>query len=175
MPARERGRGSRNADTHQWRRRQSGASSAAHPQPKPSPAYLADFSQNGYSEALELEPVPIPLTPNSPGSPLSPRRRRITLARAVAAAIIFALLIATMVALLAATIVRCRREGGAGCLIPKQKVPLAWGGSSLWPPEKEVVSRIAFGSCSAYDVREQPIWEQVRAWARVCRILLVRE
>jgi alkaline phosphatase D len=53
----------------------------------------------------------------------------------------------------------CRREGGAGCLIPKQKVPLPWGGSSLWPVGM-TVSRIAFGSCAAYDARAQPIWEE---------------
>lgn len=73
---------------------------------------------------------------------------------------IFALLLATMVALLVATILRCRREGAAwGCLVPKKAAPEPWGGASLWPPRK-VLSSLAFGSCSAYDVRQQPIWEQ---------------
>lgn len=66
----------------------------------------------------------------------------------------------------------CRREGGAGCLIPKQKVPLPWGGASLWPVGK-MVSRIAFGSCAAYDVRPQPVWEEVRRRCAVARQLLV--
>lgn len=77
------------------------------------------------------------------------------------AATIFALLIATMIALLVATGIRCRREGGAGCLIPKAPMPADWGGQTLWAPKK-VASRVAFGSCAAYDVREQPLWEQAR-------------
>lgn len=86
-------------------------------------------------------------------------------ARSAGAAIIFALLLATMAALLVATILRCRREGAAwGCLVPKKATSEPWGGSTLWPPKKRL-SSLAFGSCSAYDVRQQPIWEQV-GWGR---------
>lgn len=121
-------------------------------------------SSNGrLSAGLETD---IPLTPTSPGGPAAPRRRRLHLARAVLAAAIFALLLLTLTALLAATVQRCRREGGAGCLIPQALVAQPWGGSgsSLWPPKKRV-SRVAFGSCTAHDVQAQPIWEEVRAGA----------
>ncbi|PSC67028.1 Clavaminate synthase isoform B, partial [Micractinium conductrix] len=116
-------------------------------------------SSNGrLSAGLETD---IPLTPTSPGGPAAPRRRRLHLARAVLAAAIFALLLLTLTALLAATVQRCRREGGAGCLIPQALVAQPWGGSgsSLWPPKKRV-SRVAFGSCTAHDVQAQPIWEE---------------
>lgn len=74
------------------------------------------------------------------------------------------MLLATMVALLVATVLRCRREDAAwGCLVPKKAMAEHWGGASLWPPKK-VLSSLAFGSCSAYDVRQQPIWEQA-SWA----------
>lgn len=53
---------------------------------------------------------------------------------------------------------RCRREGGAGCLIPQKLDAREWGGASLWPPGKRV-ARLAFGSCAAYDDRAQPLWE----------------
>lgn len=55
---------------------------------------------------------------------------------------------------------RCRSEGGSGCLIPKAVTPQEWGGETLWPPKK-TVSKIGFGSCAAYDIRDQPLWEQV--------------
>ncbi|KAI7841581.1 hypothetical protein COHA_004751 [Chlorella ohadii] len=126
----------------------------------------ASFNGHGYSAGLEIStggplspgPALSPASPRSPRSPQEERQLRQTI-RLIAAAIIFGLLVATMIALLAATVIRCRREGGAGCLIPKQKVPLPWGGASLWPVGK-TVSRIAFGSCAAYDARPQPVWEE---------------
>lgn len=124
----------------------------------------ADF-RNGSSSgpSFETDVVDIPLTPTGPGVvviPMSPRAQRLGLVRSACAAAIFAMLLATMVALLVATVLRCQREGAAwGCLVPKKAMAEHWGGDSLWPPKK-VLSSLAFGSCSAYDVRQQPIWEQ---------------
>lgn len=110
---------------------------------------------------VEMEAPASPSALPSPIAALTDRRLPYHRVRLVAAAFMFALLLAMMAALLAATIIRCRREGGAGCLIPKQVEPAEWGGSgALWPPKK-LVSRIGFGSCSAYDIRNQSIWEQV--------------
>jgi hypothetical protein len=121
----------------------------------------AGLSSNPYS-TMEVE-VPLSTPAAAPLSPQAPAERRQLhhTIRLVSAAVIFTLLLATMAALLAAVVVRCRQEGGPGCLIPKSAVALDWGGSSaLWPPRK-LVSRIAFGSCSAYDVSRQAVWEQV--------------
>ncbi|KAL4859501.1 hypothetical protein ACK3TF_000601 [Chlorella vulgaris] len=109
---------------------------------------------------VEMEAPASPSALPSPIAALTDRRLPYHRVRLVAAAFMFALLLAMMAALLAATIIRCRREGGAGCLIPKQVEPAEWGGSgALWPPKK-LISRIGFGSCSAYDIRNQSIWEQ---------------
>ncbi len=221
----------------------------------------ASFNGHGYSAGLEIStggplspgPALSPASPRSPRSPQEERQLRQTI-RLIAAAVIFGLLVATMIALLAATVIRwvfarprlplavagwpepassgcdveqrgeghrqamwtanthqwlqsggscqcfacrccsfttrcclaqppvpsplnpptaarsCRREGGAGCLIPKQKVPLPWGGASLWPVGK-TVSRIAFGSCAAYDARPQPVWEEVSHAVLCCAVL----
>lgn len=113
---------------------------------------------NGLSGSLETE-VPLSHVPlSSPRTPATPRHPYHNF-RLAAAAVIMAVFLATMAALVAATVVRCRREGGAGCLIPKKAVPLPWGGVSLWDPHL-TVSRIAFGSCSAYDIRNQSVWDQ---------------
>lgn len=75
----------------------------------------AGFAQNGYSVGLETEagvplsvphgPLSSPLSPSSPRSPQEERQLRKT-ARVVVAAVIFTVLIATMVALLVATVIR---------------------------------------------------------------------
>lgn len=134
-------------------------------------ARLNSSFENGLSAGLSSNPyttmeVEVPLStpaaaPLSPTAPAAERRRLHHTIRLVSAAVVFTLLLATMAALLAAVVVRCRQEGGPGCLIPRAPVALDWGGSSaLWPPRK-LVSRIAFGSCSAYDISHQAVWEQV--------------
>lgn len=70
----------------------------------------ASFNGHGYSAGLEISPGgPLspgqPMSPSSPRSPQEERQLRQTI-RLVAAAVIFSLLVATMIALLAATVVR---------------------------------------------------------------------
>jgi alkaline phosphatase D len=123
-------------------------------------ALLSSSFANGMSGSLETE-VPLSHVPlRSPrNAPPGERRHPYHAIRMVAVAAMVAVFIATLVALVAATVMRCRREGGAGCLIPKKAVPLPWGGATLGHPHF-TLSRIAFGSCSAYDIRNQSVWDQ---------------
>ena len=110
----------------------------------------ASFQGNGYSVGLEISSAPLspgplspgPLSPSSPRSPQEERQLRQTV-RLVAAAVIFGLLVATMIALLAATVLRCAAAAlpvlllAAGCLAcPRWPARL-----STWPLLQGVICR----------------------------------